>query len=291
MADRGRGRGWFYKQKYGGGGRGGQAQRGGGAFHSQQEYHTQHQPQVPSQSPQQQKLVEFLHSIDGEQYGRYKQLTASSHCLDPVSQGIQPTLFIDHIQSDPFAPPSKIRVRVAQTFAASLFDTKPRAIALSDYLTRGIHAYLTGHGIAQDLCIDVPGQQVLERTAVVVTPGFMEARLFLRLPANGRRILGRDAARLVTGAVVQLAQNTMLAGAYSSVDVLRFVDCVDDQEWLRGQLASKGLIAFVRNGAMLPRASGADDGPMVKGGIAFVSPVKLECEFVLPHAGVVKGMG
>merc|ERR1719228_2174247 len=52
-----------------------------------------------------------------------------------------------------------------------------------------------------------------------------------------------------------------------------------------------GLVAFVINGAMLPRASGADDRVMRSGGVPFKSPPELEVELVLPHRGKVRGMG
>ena len=52
------------------------------------------------------------------------------------------------------------------------------------------------------------------------------------------------------------------------------------------------LCAFVRNGALLPRGSGAVDTPgNLTECLPFVSPPSLQCEFDLPNAGRVIGMG
>lgn len=45
-------------------------------------------------------------------------------------------------------------------------------------------------------------------------------------------------------------------------------------------------MAFVRDGAVLPRVSGADDRPMDTSSVTlFKSPDNLRVEFDLPHAG------
>jgi predicted ABC-class ATPase len=53
-------------------------------------------------------------------------------------------------------------------------------------------------------------------------------------------------------------------------------------------------IAFVADGAVLPRRSGASDLPMVAAEtpvVPFTSPPSLTAEFTLPNRGVVRGMG
>ncbi|RME97400.1 MAG: ATPase, partial [Chloroflexi bacterium] len=53
-----------------------------------------------------------------------------------------------------------------------------------------------------------------------------------------------------------------------------------------------GLVAFVANGAILPRRSGVDDRPLSGAGVVpFQSPANLQVELNLPHAGRVTGMG
>ena len=76
---------------------------------------------------------------------------------------------------------------------------------------------------------------------------------------------------------------------YTSQDEDAFkkhIECVEDQEFLRAQLPTANLAAFVRDGAILPRVSGADDCPMDKNNVTlFKSPGSMSVEFDLPHAG------
>ncbi len=79
-------------------------------------------------------LQATLHRIDGRGYKAYKDL-----------QGIYRfpnfTLYIDHVQGDPFASPSRVRIQIAQTvsgFPECLFQSNARKIALEDYLTRSL---------------------------------------------------------------------------------------------------------------------------------------------------------
>lgn len=67
---------------------------------------------------------------------------------------------------------------------------------------------------------------------------------------------------------------------------------IQDQRHLRNLVASSDGIAFVADGAILPRKGGADDAPMdvSQGAVPFQSPPSLRHEFTLPHHGVVSGM-
>jgi predicted ABC-class ATPase len=65
---------------------------------------------------------------------------------------------------------------------------------------------------------------------------------------------------------------------------------VEDQHALRGALDTAGLVAFVGNGASLPRRSGVDDRPLPDA-VVFESPPSLEVTLEAPNAGAVRGMG
>lgn len=50
-------------------------------------------------------------------------------------------------------------------------------------------------------------------------------------------------------------------------------------------LSAANLVAFVKDGAVLPRVSGADDRPMDKSSVTlFKTPDSLRVEFDLPHS-------
>merc|ERR1719409_1445676 len=90
-----------------------------------------------------------------------------------------------------------------------------------------------------------------------------------------------------------LVKQTLQYASLNSDKLRNHIFSVEDQEWLRNQLDSAGLVAFVPDGAILPRASGADDRPMSGSGVvAFQSPSTLQMSFDLPNAKrTISGMG
>jgi len=92
--------------------------------------------------------------------------------------------------------------------------------------------------------------------------------------------------------IPRLVEASMLASAYDPRVVQRHVAAAEDQAALRSQLDGAGLVAFVADGAVLPRASGVSDRPM-RGEhvIPFRSPPELAVELEAPNAGRVRGMG
>jgi len=95
--------------------------------------------------------------------------------------------------------------------------------------------------------------------------------------------------------LLDAVEGSLFHSALDASALQRHVESVVDQEELRQQLASLGLIAFVGNGAILPRKSGVDDRPMTKKDsknlVLFKSPESMEVTIRLPHAGEVTGMG
>jgi predicted ABC-class ATPase len=155
-----------------------------------------------------------------------------------------------------------------------------------------------GSGRSGELHIDAGGQEVLERSAVVLTDDFVELRLEAGLPARGRRILATAAGRLLTKTIPDGATAALSWAALDRDAAERFVTCVEHQEHVRAALRDRGLVAFVGNGAVLPRASGASDLPLEGDSVvAFQSPPELEVRFELPSpdsrsgAREVAGMG
>ena len=300
---RGRGRGAYYKAKYGGRGRGGGGRdrggrggRGGGDG----------APPGPRPPRTGRELLQLLQRIDRSQYGAYKQLRGDFAFESPF----QFTLGVDHVQGDAYAAPSRCHIRVPLAVAglpASAFTTKARSTAAADFLARLFARLVARNGADRraggggwkgakggDLTIERPGQQVLERTSVFFTPGFVEVRFCVGLPARGRSIEGVWATQIFSETLPKLAAEALL---WSSPELDRaafaaHVDSVEDQRALRSMLRNAGLVAFVANGAILPRASGASDLPMdASAATPFASPESLLRTFTLPNRGGVSGMG
>ena len=232
-------------------------------------------------------LRKTLQQLNGLGYRAYRKL-GSAYRLGPVE------LYLDHIQGDPFATPSRVRLRVKQEYAripSALFEGRAREVACRDYLARRFRqlsahyvGQIRGTGHSGLIFIDAGGQKVLERTAARVNRRFVELRIQVGLPAAGRTILGREAERLLLHILPELALDTLMYKNLPQTELQQFVDCVDNQEFLRAQLQDRGLVAFVANGAVLPRESGASDRPMkVPPAVPFQSPPSLEVELPLRH--------
>ncbi len=68
-------------------------------------------------------------------------------------------------------------------------------------------------------------------------------------------------------------------------------DRVEDMLMLQQQLSAHGLVAFVADGALLPRQSGVSGSPMEIGAKRFKTPEDLAIWIDLPNAGRIRGLG
>ena len=241
-------------------------------------------------------LLRILSRIEGKGYKAYTDIKGSYDFSDFI-------LILEHIQGDPFAAPSRARVMISQqgaAFPSSLFANPARQLGLEDFLTRAFakaaRKETKGHGgigTSGLIAIDVGNQEVLKRTAMSVTAEKAEARFFVGLPAFGRSIDGRGAARMLAQEVPAIIKQSLFFRSLSAQEAQQHVDVVEDQEALRAELRQKDLVAFVANGSILPRTSGVDKRPLVvrEGVIPFTSPSDLEITLTAPNRGELKGMG
>ena len=248
-----------------------------------------------------QALERILDRIDGRGYKTYSEIRGHFE-FDRF------TLFVDHVQADPFAAPSKLRLRVPMREARlpeDLQTSKIRRIALADFLARCCRDALKGFrdsgsprrarrgassgpkrgsGKSGEIFIDAGGQEVLERTAIKIDSDWVEARIEAGLPAAGRRILGREAQRMLVEQLPELVERGLLAENLSLGDMREFVECVENQEAIRSQLDASGSVGFVADGSLLPRASGASELPMAEADATrFHSPESMAVEMDVPN--------
>ncbi|MFB4202622.1 ABC-ATPase domain-containing protein [Arhodomonas sp. KWT2] len=227
-----------------------------------------------------QKLQAALQRIDGKGYKAYRDIEGE-YAFDAF------TLVVDHVQADPYAAPSRLRVILPYDVADLPGDcvTGERARAARDYLARCFRRAVRDE---RAMAIDAGAQTVLDRTAVLFTDTGVEVRFTLGLPARGRTILGRQAAALLCRRLPE-AVEALRPGQRDDGALARHCDTVEDQVALRSQLAERGLVAFVADGAVLPRRSGVDDRPLQEA-IAFEAPDALAVTLEAPHAGSVRGL-
>ncbi len=239
------------------------------------------------------ELKRELDRIDGKSYKLYKNLEGQYDFKNYI-------LSIDHVQGDPFAAPSRIRVIVNQNvagFPKELFDSKYKNIAAADYLTREFYYNINkcserifGSGKSGLIVISKCPQQILERTSIIIDNDKLEARFYVGFPARGRSVLAKELEKILYNVIPNIVEKTLIYKNINSEKLINRVKLMEDQEYIREELDKRGLIAFIANGSILPRESGISSRPL-KNGKVFVSPKELEVEFNTQSNGTIKGMG
>lgn len=257
-------------------------------------------------------LRDLLFGIDGAGYGAYKKLRGTTWQL---RDGV--TLNVERVQPDPYAPPTRIAVTLAPHVTSlphELLTTPTRRRALADHLSRLAAAQLDTRG--SPFRVDAGGQEVLARTTCQVgaarldeahsgavstargaataqlPAGGLRLRLAIALPDKRRRVRGKKVAGYLTEDLPAATGASLTWPAIDPHAARQAVTSVEDAVWLRERLADRGLVAFVAEGAVLPRRSGVDDRPL-RGEqvVRFRPPGPLRVEADLPNRGVVAGMG
>ena len=204
-----------------------------------------------------QRLSSTLDRIDRKGYGAYRDLSG------PHDFGSF-TLFVDRVQRDPFAPPSLVRIRTRENaFDPTLFKNPVRRVAFEDFLTRSVERAIRrvvrgsrGSGGSGRVEIQRTSQVVLPRASMVVAPDYVEARMAVGLPARGRSVDARAAKAVLLEELPEVVRRGLVPAPQGSVDrekVRRHLETVEDANQLRKRLPELGLVAFVADGAVLPR--------------------------------------
>lgn len=238
-------------------------------------------------------LKKELNSINGKSYNAYKSLANQYDFRDY-------TLSIDHVQGDPFASPSKIRVIINQNiakFPLNLINISYKKIALEDYLTRLFYNNINkfsskvfGSGKSGLISISKCNQEIIERTSTLINSEKIEVRLEVGFPAKGRTVLSNELEKIFYDYLPKIIDNTLKYENLNKAEIEKRIKLSEDQHYIRCELKNRNLVAFIANDSILPRESGISNRPL-KNGIKFKSPKSLEVELNLPNKGKLVGMG
>ena len=238
-------------------------------------------------------LQSQLKTIDHKSYPLYKSLRGSYQFPKYI-------LSIDHVQGDPFAAPSDVRVTVdakAAGFPAFAMKDKLTRTALADELLRNFAAKVNqfnfkakGSGKSGLISVTHCGQEVLRRTACEISEKEITARFAVGFPANGRTINAKELEKILFEYLPQCVEQSFYYKNLNAQKVKEVVELAEDQQAIREKLPELGLAAFVADDSVLPRESGISSKPM-KQSVKFVSPETLRVTLELPHHGKVTGMG
>ena len=238
-------------------------------------------------------LIGHLHALDGRSYAAYKAIVGRYRA--PAGW----FLHIDRVQADPYAPPTRIHVDVPTDLhglelldEADLLADVDRRLAVGDFLTRELHAGFRGTALS----IASPGQEILQRSSIIVRPDekkegagwILEVRARLALPAQGRSIQGHEASRIVGRDLVRELEEAMDLTGERGDRLVRHIATLEDHRALTATVARNGWVSFLADGSVLPRRSGVSDEPL-DGGIPLEAPDSMAATVELPHVGTVRG--
>ncbi|MDU2106846.1 MAG: ABC-ATPase domain-containing protein [Clostridium sp.] len=239
------------------------------------------------------ELRKMLYDIDGRGYKAYKS-------LEGMYDFNNYKLAIDHVQGDPFASPSRVRVIMSQKYSQipnNLFDNYNKRVAVQDFLVRvfykNINKYSSkvfGSGKSGLISISKCTQEILDRTAILIDNDKIEVRIEVGFPARGRSVLARELEKILYDYLPKIIDESITYNNLDKDALKKRVELVEDQQYIRQRLEGRELVAFIGNGSILPRESGVSSKPL-KNGIKFISPKELEVSFNTPNSGEIKGMG
>ncbi|WP_449354141.1 ABC-ATPase domain-containing protein [Virgibacillus natechei] len=237
------------------------------------------------------RLLQQLKQLDNKSYKAYKDIQGQ-YRYDNFD------LYIDYVQGDPFATPSKIRVvipRQQRHVKSDWLKTPSRKTATEDAFARIVGKTIAnqkfsikGTGKSGAILFDSPGQEILERSAVQINEGAITVCISVGLPANGRRINGREAEKLFAQAIPTIIKNSIFS--LKDEQIIQAVELADQQDAIREAMRQNNWIAFLANESILPRASGVSNRPLQKA-IPFQSPKENEVAVAIPYqTEPIKGM-
>lgn len=238
-------------------------------------------------------LKKQLLSLNNKSYSLYKTLSGIYLFNDYA-------LSIDHVQGDPFASPSSIRIIINQNIAKfpnKLFNKKYKKVALEDHITRLFYTNIfkftskgSGSGKSGIIQISKCGQEILERTSVLIDEKEIQVRFKVGFPAKGRSILSSELEKILFEYLPKIINNSLKYDNLDKNKIKSVIDLSEDQNYIRKKLKELNLVAFVANGSILPRESGISSKPL-KNSVKFKSPSSLQVELDLPNKGKTIGMG
>jgi len=231
-----------------------------------------------------------LLTLEGKPYQAYKSLEGTYRFERFV-------LSLDRVAQDPgISSPMRVRVDQAEArFPTDLWSTRTRKVALEDFIARRWHETIrkvmrAPHAGRGAYGIEAGGQQILERTACRITEDWLEIRGTITWPSDARKTAPKIAQAMMTEDVPQLIDGALIYGNHNPSAVQRHVQLAEDAEALRGQLVEHGLIAFIADGAVLPREH-TSGKPVLSHLVTWQSPPELRVTLTLPHRGPVTGLG
>lgn len=238
-------------------------------------------------------LYQRIRMLNGKNYGLYKSLGDK-----PWDFGDFELEFL-HVQGDPYAPASRVLIKADLQmlgYDSVWGGTFERRLALSDFLYRRLSALVLERYPDKDAAVifDVSGPEMLVRNSLWIDNGVLRASLQVRLPGEGRKIQSEAAAEILTMVLPDLVSAGLYHNKSDDAKLEAHYQVLAERQAILAEMKSCGLVAFVPDGAVLPRASGISEEPMA-GAVPFVAPDEMAvtlnaCGREIRGMGIPKGI-
>ncbi len=235
-------------------------------------------------------LESLLKRVDGKGYKAYKDIKG-------IYKFDEYNLNILYVQGDPFASPSLFEIECnlfKLGFSYDLFNTRAKKVAFEDYILREVYETLVklksrgiGSGKSGEMYVYKPSCEIIKRSACEINKDKIRVKMYLGLPAKGRRIVAKEALFMIN------EQLPKVYDALKKIDMNKLekhVNHNENIENIRKEMKKKGIITFIANGSILARESSVSERPL-RGAIPFESPSTLSEELHLDNGFSLKGMG
>ena len=238
-------------------------------------------------------LYQKIRTLNGKNYGLYKSLADK-----PWDFGDFALEFL-HVQGDPYAPASRVVIKANLSmlgYAGEWGGSFERRLALSDFLHRKLSRLVKERYPDKDAAIvfDTAGPEMLVRNSLWIDNGELRACLQVRLPGDGRKIQAEVAAEILTMVLPDLVSAGLYYSKSDEAALQEHFRVLAERKEILAQLETRGLCAFVPDGAVLPRASGLSELPL-EGAVPFTAPEQMAvtlnvCGREIRGMGIPKGI-
>lgn len=236
------------------------------------------------------ELGVFLRKFANKRYGYYKSLRNIVIDYNGVKARFT------RIQPDPYATPSIIEIvipRKIHGLKLNMFKKRDYQ-AISDYLYRILYRESSkysrkcGSGHSCFLGVPHPSPIIIPRSGCEIRGDNIVLRLYVGLPASGRRILVKPLIGILSDHIPRIIEQFIDLYRHEG-EINRRVLYLRDYLHIREILAEKKAVAFIANGSVLPRESSISYKPLPNA-VPFKVEDKYCCELMLPSGKKIKGL-
>ena len=231
------------------------------------------------------KLRLYLRDLDGKPFGQLRKLSGTHPDRDL-------SLSLDHIQGDPYAPASRLRLELHPSFHPNMFTPSDpfERLALEDLFLREFSARLpaeslpAGDGPGGRVRTVRPDETIRPRSACACGRS-LTLRFSFSFPAQGRRILSEPAAAVLADRVPALALE--IAGGLPPEKVRELAEHLRKRDRIRQAMDARGFAAFLPQGCAAHRQP---DGRPPPGAVRLRVPQGLLSRLELPDGASLEGL-